>query len=106
MQFERDADGIKKLSAFDTYIAIIKGYCGPILLFITKAFDNGGWAFSSICLIISGVFTLICALKLIKIGKQYRCYCYGQIVNRIIGKKGRIVLEIMIVLTQFTFCMT
>lgn len=77
LQFERDSDDIKKLSAFDTYIAIIKGYCGPILLFITKAYDNGGWCFSSICMIVSGIFTLVCALKLIKIGKHYRCYCYS-----------------------------
>lgn len=58
---------IRKMTAFETYIAIIKGYCGPVLLYVTKAFANGGLAWSNAVILVSGLFTTICALKLIKI---------------------------------------
>jgi len=52
---------IKKLNAFETYIALIKGYCCAVLLFLPKAYANGGWLFANFCIIASGVFTGICA---------------------------------------------
>jgi hypothetical protein len=56
---------IQKMTAFQTYIAVIKGYCGACVLFTPKAYANGGWLFSTFALIFSGWFTTICALKLI-----------------------------------------
>jgi uncharacterized membrane protein YkvI len=76
------------MTAFETYIAIIKGYCGPSLLYVTKAFSNGGFLWSAMALIISGVITITCALKLIKLGKHFKCFSYSQIVLNSLGPKG------------------
>ena len=70
--------------------------CGPILLYNTKKFANGGYLFSMVMMIISGYFTTVCALKLIQLAKKYRLYSYSQIVNKCIERNGQIVLDIMI----------
>ena len=79
---------IQKMSAFETYIAIIKGYCGQVLLYVTKAFANGGLVWSNLVMLISGIFTTICALKLIKIAQKTGIYSYSQIVKLILGRNG------------------
>jgi hypothetical protein len=38
-----------KMNALQTYMALIKGYCGMCLFLIPKAFWNGGWVFSALC---------------------------------------------------------
>ena len=37
----------RKMSAFETYIALLKGYCAIAILIMPKAFANGGWAASA-----------------------------------------------------------
>jgi amino acid permease len=62
---EKQAKSVKKMNEFETFIAIIKGYCGAVILFCPKAFGNGGYLHGMACLAFSGVFTTICAKKLI-----------------------------------------
>ena len=67
-RLESHWDGVEKMNAFETYIAIIKGYVGAGILFMPKNFSNGGWAFSTLCLVISCWLSTICAIKLIHLG--------------------------------------
>ena len=53
------------MTAFQAYIALIKGYCGACVLFIPKAFANGGYVFSVFSLAIAGAITTLGAVKLI-----------------------------------------
>ena len=94
------------MNAFETYVAIIKGYCGPSLLYVAKAFANGGFLWSPIIHLCICMFTLACALKLIKLGKKYECFCYSAIVKHCMGHKGQILLDFMIPPAQFTFTVT
>jgi hypothetical protein len=94
---------IQKMTAFQTYLALIKGYCGACVLFTPKAFANGGWFFSIVAIILSGWFTTICALKLIRLGVKMDCYSYSEIVKKSFGKNGRFVLDIGIFLSQYSF---
>lgn len=49
-------DGQKrKMTAFETYVALIKGYCAIIILLLPKTFSHGGYVFSPICLIVSAI---------------------------------------------------
>lgn len=64
----KEVEKIKKMSAFEAYIALIKGYCGAVLLYASKAFANGGWAWSIATMLFSSLFTTLCAIKLIQIG--------------------------------------
>ena len=44
----------KKMNAFETYIAIIKGYCALMILVLPRAFGRGGYIFSPIVMMLSG----------------------------------------------------
>jgi len=92
-----------KMDAFETYIAVIKGYVGAGVLFIPKSFSNGGWAFSCMCLLTSGWISTMCAIKLVHIGQQQQCYSYPGIARAALGTKGRYLMEAMITVTQFCF---
>ena len=88
---------------FQTYVALVKGYVGACVLFTPKAFANGGYLFSPIALFLSGFFTTICALRLIKIGKHLNCFSYSEIVKKAFGQRGRRTLDFMIFMTQYAF---
>lgn len=87
------------LSPFETYIALIKGYSAMTILLLPKAFANGGWLASSVFLIVSGIVTTSCAIKLVEAGLKLEVYSYSLIVEKTFGKVGKVILEIMIALT-------
>ena len=58
----------RKMSPFETYIALIKGYCVLLVLILPKAFASGGFLASSILLIVSGVFSAASACLLAEAG--------------------------------------
>ena len=62
---KKNTTNIKKMNAFETYIALVKGYCCVVILFIPKAFTNGGWLWGNVCILISAWFTTMCARKLV-----------------------------------------
>jgi len=68
------------MTAFETYLTLIKGYCGATLLFVSRAFANGGWLWSTFSMVASGIFTTLCASKLIQIGQKYQVFSYSSIV--------------------------
>ena len=96
---QQELKKIKKMNAFETYIALIKGYCGACILFQPKGFSNGGYIFSGIAMMLSCYFTIVCSLKLVQVGNKLRCYSYSEIVKKAFGQKGRIVLDFMVSLT-------
>ena len=87
------------MSNFETYVAIIKGYCGMSILICPKAYQNGGFIFSPLIQILSATFTTICVSKLIKVANKKKIYSYGQLVETSFGKKARNILDFMIVMT-------
>lgn len=94
-------DKPRKLNRFETYVALIKGYCALTILTLPKSFQNGGYIFAPINLFISGILTTICVEKLILTGLKYEIYCYSQVVGRVLGPRGRLFLDIMIFMTQY-----
>lgn len=43
------------MNFFETYIAVIKGYCALMILVLPRSFANGGYVLSPIVLTISGL---------------------------------------------------
>lgn len=60
----------KKMNAFETYIALIKGYCALMILVLPRAFGRGGYVFSPIVMMLSGAVQMYCALKLVTAGQK------------------------------------
>ena len=55
----------RKMTSFETYIALIKGYCGISVLLMPRAFQHGGWFASAGMEIGSAFITTLCAAKLV-----------------------------------------
>jgi len=73
-------DKVKKLSPFETYIALVKGYVSLSLLTMPKAFANGGYIFSPICETFTAVLTTYCVSKLVNVGLKLGSYSYSGVV--------------------------
>ena len=93
----------RKLSPFETYIALLKGYCAIAILVMPKAFVNGGWAASALLEVGACVITTVCAAMLVQAGLKLKMYSYSLIVEKALGTKGRVILDFMIAATQFSF---
>ena len=96
----------KKLSNFETYVALMKGYCVLSILLCPKAFSNAGWGMASIFIISSGVISLLACNMLVDTGLSLKIYSYPLIVQQVLGKKWRVVLEVAIALTQYSFAIS
>ena len=57
-----------KLSPFEVYIALVKGYCVILILIIPRAFVTGGWLMSAVLMMCSGVVSTVCANCLVQAG--------------------------------------
>lgn len=97
---------VTKLTPFQAYIALIKGYCMLSILLIPKAFANGGWGASGIFLMVSGALSCVTACKLVDVGLATKLYSYPLAVEKVLGKKARIMIEIFIASTQFSFAIS
>ena len=79
----------KKMNAFETYIALIKGYCALMILVLPRAFGRGGYIFSPIVMMLSGAVQMYCALKLVAAGQKLGLQSYSLIALKALGPKGK-----------------
>ena len=70
-----------KLSPFWTFVALIKGYCAIVILFVPSAFVHGGWGMSSLLFVLSGVLSAMCVNKLCDAGNRLGIYSYSGVVE-------------------------
>ena len=54
-------------------------------------------------MISSAIITTVCVVKLVKVGLKLNTFSYGNVMEQAFGSNGRIILELMIALTQFSF---
>jgi hypothetical protein len=94
-----DDDVAAKLGPFQTYLALIKGYCAIVILLIPKAFLNGGYIFSPLVLLFSALLTGWCAIKLVDSGLKVKNYSYSFVAQAAYGSKFRALVDIFICLT-------
>jgi len=77
--------GIKKMTPFQAYFALIKAYCAINILLLPKGFRNGGYVLSPIALIVSCFFETLCAIKLAECGRKLNKCSYSDIVYEALG---------------------
>lgn len=106
-RFNRQREQVtNRLTASETFFAILKGYCGLSILMTPKAFSNGGWGASGIFMITSGILSLMAVRMLVEAGLATKLYSYPLIVEKILGPKSRVMLEITIAMTQYAFAVS
>ena len=84
-------------------MAISKGYCAINILILPKNFENGGWLVGVLAINVSVAFVMFCALKLVQCGIKVDHYNYGEIVKKALGSKGQQIVNIVLMLVQFSF---
>ena len=99
-------DEIPKMDAFQTYVALVKGYCALVIIAMPKSFQRGGYLFSPIMLFLNGILQYICALKLVQVGQHHGIYSYPLITLKAFGPNAKRLIDLMIAITQFTFVLS
>jgi proton-coupled amino acid transporter len=94
---------VGKLSIMRTYFTLLKGFICTGILYLPQQFYYGGWGFSAIAMILSYIFTLICALKLMEARKVVNKTSFTEIGFCAYGKTGRILTEVSLAVSQTGF---
>ena len=91
------------MNASQTFFTIVKGYCESNLLFVPRAFANGGYIFANVQLVVTSSLMILCAVKLVHIAQEHKIYNYNEVVKRAFGPFGALILDILLVLSCFCF---
>jgi proton-coupled amino acid transporter len=85
-----------------TFFTLIKAFVGTGIMFLPKAFGNGGILFSTLAMLSLSVITMI-AFHLLLQCKMHHGGGYGEIGNAIAGPKMRALILFSIALSQLGF---
>lgn len=92
-----DADQVK------TFFTLLKAFIGTGIMFLPKAFKNGGMLFSSITMILVSAITALCFELLLSCRKRYGGGGYGDLGQIVVGPKFRALILVSITLSQIGF---
>ncbi|KND00671.1 uncharacterized protein SPPG_03794 [Spizellomyces punctatus DAOM BR117] len=90
-------------SAKKAFFMVLKAFVGTGVLFLPKAFANGGMAFSLVTLVVIGFLTLHCMLLLVETSRILGG-SFGDIGEHLYGQKMRQLVLGSIAISQAGFC--
>lgn len=76
-------------SAGKAFFLLMKAFVGTGVLFLPKAFSNGGMGFSLILLLVVGILTLHCMLLLVDTSRELGGLSFGDMGERLYGANMR-----------------
>lgn len=100
MKREGDASTTK------TFFTLLKAFIGTGIMFLPKAFRNGGILFSSMTLVSVSLLTSLCFHLLLQCRKRSGRSGYGEIGKSIVGPRFRSLILSSVTLSQFGFVCT
>lgn len=89
-------------STTKTFFTLLKAFIGTGIMFLPKAFRNGGILFSSITLIMVSIISTVCFRLLLQARKKYGGG-YGELAGAIVGPRLRSLVLASITLSQLGF---
>lgn len=92
-----------KSSTFKAVLLLLKSFVGTGVLFLPRAFHNGGWAFSTACLLACGVISYYCFVLLINTKLKKNVNGYGDLGAAVYGRNMELAILGSIVLSQIGF---
>lgn len=97
---ENQLKKIKKLTPAGTYFSLLKGFVCTGILYLPKNFQNGGWLWALISMVLSFVLTLVCAIKLLEAKAKIKPGgSFSDIGFAAIGLPGKIMVDIFLTLS-------
>ena len=85
------------------FATLLKMFIGSGVLFLPRAFANGGWLFSCVAMAACALITGVCILRLVECRQAVRG-SYGYLGFRAAGAWGRRAVDASVVLSQAGFC--
>lgn len=93
-------------SLVKTFFLVFKSLVGSGVLFLPRAFFNGGLMFSSIALAAFGLLTFLCYIALIKSKKIFNKSSFGELGYITYGTPLKVCILISIIISQIGFVST
>ncbi|KAF4668688.1 hypothetical protein FOZ61_005940 [Perkinsus olseni] len=86
-------------------IAILKANLGSGILYLPRAWVNGGWLFSTLVLPVLAVMAATCSLRLVECRRVVRQGGYGDIMEKATGSRwGRFMIDLSLLALQSGIC--
>jgi proton-coupled amino acid transporter len=95
---------IEGTSENKAFFLLLKAFVGTGVLFLPKAFANGGMGFSIILLFVIGCVTLHCMLLLVETSRAFGGLSFGDLGLKIYGTGMRKLVLFSIAVAQMGFC--
>ncbi|XBW38684.1 hypothetical protein QEN19_004272 [Hanseniaspora menglaensis] len=91
------------ISTFKAFLLLIKSFIGTGVLFLPKAFSNGGLLFSSVALFLCGIYSYWCYYILVLSKTETKVTSFGDIGLKLYGKWLKYLILFALALTQLGF---
>ena len=91
------------ISTFKAFLLLIKSFIGTGILFLPKAFSNGGLLFSCIALLLCGIYSYWCYYILVLSKTATNVSSFGDIGLKLYGKWLKFLILFSLSLTQLGF---
>jgi len=79
-------------------LSLMKGFVCTGILYLPKAFYNGGWGFSTIAMFLSFMLTYWCCMRLMDIRIKFGG-SYSELGYRAMGNTGKILVDISLIVS-------
>jgi proton-coupled amino acid transporter len=96
----------KKTSTLKAFLLLLKAFLGTGIIFLPKAFSNGGLLFSNLMIVSFSLISYYCFIILIKTTSKCKVSGYGDLGYKLYGKKIQFIILLSLALSQLGFAST
>jgi len=86
-------------------LAIFKGNIGSNILYMPRAFQQGGYVVSGLVIPFLATLSIFCVMRLISCRTE-RSESFGDLMGRAVGRPGRVAVNVCVVFLQIGTCCT
>lgn len=96
----------KKASTTKAFLLLLKAFLGTGIIFLPKAFSNGGLLFSNVMIVSFSFISYFCFIILIRTTSACKVSGYGDVGAKLFGTKFQFIILLSLVLSQLGFAAT
>ena len=97
---------VKKLTPWQTYTSLIKGFIGTLILYIPNTMMIGGWLFNTIFFVPCTILTVLCSQQTLMARDALNAQSFSEIGFKLWGKPGRYLCDFVICASQIGIVMS
>ena len=94
----------RELSPWETYFTLIKAFLCTSIIYVPRAFVNGGWLFTSCTVTASAALTYYTSLNLLQCAEKTGLKSYSDVGYVAYGDTGAFLSDLSLITSQCGFC--